>query len=173
MPLCERELQIAVHKTLADTHRFFTTFQSMQPTQACLAHWLSSETLFFYLMLSVNVVPSRPPVLAVVVAAAATSASPELLPMLPLKEVIHHCVVLGAARNPYGSRNRAGVRPCCKGLVCSWLLLSLGPCSRCQNNRHVGISCVLTVLFQVGAEGVLPEHCFSLQNTRNAHSTNT
>lgn len=120
-----------------------------------------------------NVIPSRPAMFAVIIAASATSSSPKLLTMLPLKEVIHHCVVLGAACDSYGSGNRAGVRPRCKCLICSWLRLSLGPCSRCQYNRHVGISCVLSVLFQVGAERVLPEHCFSLQHARNAHSTNT
>lgn len=120
-----------------------------------------------------NVIPSRPAMFAVIIAASTTSSSPKLLTMLPLEEVIHHSVVLGAACNSYGSRNRTGVCPCCKRLICSWLLLSLGPCSRCQYNRHVGISCILSVLFQVGAERVLPEYCFSLQNTRNAHSTNT
>lgn len=120
-----------------------------------------------------NVIPSRPAMFAVIIAASTTSSSPKLLTMLPLEEVIHHSVVLGAACNSYGSRNRTGVCPCCKCLICSWLLLSLGPCSRCQYNRHVGISCILSVLFQVGAERVLPEYCFSLQNTRNAHSTNT
>lgn len=124
-------------------------------------------------MFCMNVIPSRPAMFAVIIAASATSSSPKLLTMLPLKEVIHHCVVLGAACDSYGSGNRTGVRPRCKCLVCSWLRLSLGPCSRCQYNRHVGISCVLSVLFQVGAERVLPEHCFSLQHARNAHSTNT
>lgn len=124
-------------------------------------------------MFCMNVIPSRPAMFAVIIAASTTSSSPKLLTMLPLEEVIHHSVVLGATCNSYGSRNRTGVCPCCKGLVCSWLLLSLGPCSRCQYNRHVGISCILSVLFQVGAERVLPEYCFSLQNTRNAHSTNT
>lgn len=128
---------------------------------------------FFYLMFCMNVIPSRPAMFAVIIAASTTSSSPKLLTMLPLEEVIHHSVVLGAACNSYGSRNRTGVCPCCKRLICSWLLLSLGPCSRCQYNRHVGISCILSVLFQVGAERVLPEYCFSLQNTRNAHSTNT
>jgi len=132
----------------------------------------SLET-FLYLMFCMNVIPSRPAMFAVIIAASTTSSSPKLLTMLPLKEVIHHSVVLGAACNSYGSRNRTGVCPCCKSLVCSWLWLSLGPCSRCQYNRHVGISCILSVLFQVGAERVLPEHCFSLQHTRNAHSTNT
>lgn len=120
-----------------------------------------------------NVIPSRPAMFAVIIAASTTSSSPKLLTMLPLEEVIHHSVVLRAARNSYGSGNRTGVCPCCKRLICSRLLLSLGPCSRCQYNRHVGISCILSVLFQVGAERVLPEYCFSLQNTRNAHSTNT
>lgn len=129
--------------------------------------------LVFYLMFCMNVIPSRPAMFAVIIAASTTSSSPKLLTMLPLEEVIHHGVVLGAARNSDGSGNRAGVRPCCKRLVCSWLGLSLGPCSRCQYNRHGGVSCFLGVLLQVGAERVLPEYCFSLQHTRNAHSTNT
>lgn len=124
-------------------------------------------------MLCMNVIPSGPAMFAVIIAASTASSSPKLLTMLPLEEIIHHGVVLGAARHPDGSGDGAGVRPRRQRLVCGRLCLSLGPCSRCQYNRHGGISCVLSVLLQVGAERVLPEYCFSLQNTRNAHSTNT
>lgn len=124
-------------------------------------------------MLCMDVVPGGPAVFAVVVAAAAAASSPELLPVLPLEEIIHHGVVLGAPRHSYGSRHGAGVCPCCKGLVCSWLWLSLRACARCQYHRHGGVGCVLGVLLQVGAERVLPQNCFSLQNARYAHSTNT
>lgn len=124
-------------------------------------------------MFCMNVIPSRPSMFAIIIAASTTSSSPKLLTMLPLKEVVHHSVVLGTASNSYGSWDRAGVCPSCKSLICSWLWLRLRPCSRCQNNRHVGISWFLRVMFQVGAERVLPKHCFSLQDTCNAHSTNT
>lgn len=120
-----------------------------------------------------NVIPCRPSMFASIIAASTTSSSPKLLTMLPLKEVVHHSVVLGTACNSYGSWDRAGVCSSCKSLICSWLWLRLRPCSRCQNNRHVGISWFLRVMFQVGAERVLPKHCFSLQDTCNAHSTNT
>ena len=74
----------------------------------------------------------------------------------PLKEVVHHSVVLGTACNSYGSWDRAGVCPSCKSLICSWLWLRLRPCSRCQNNRHVGISWFLRVMFQVGPAAPAP-----------------